>query len=67
MMTHKDAAQAQLRAQQIVDEAGLADARAARRPDSVFAGAYAEAKRREARAATVTAVAQARWASWGVR
>ncbi len=70
MITHKDAAEAQVRAQQATDEALLAQARAVRAQaeraaGSPFKSAFAEAKRREAQAAVTSAVAMARWAAWG--
>lgn len=67
MITHADAAAAQLRAQQLVEAADAARQRAEGNVTSIFSQGYAEGKRREALAAVNTAHAQAMWARWGFR
>ena len=67
MVTHKDAAEAHIRAQALTDAAADARERSERSPTSVFRWAYAEAKHREAQAAVTSAIAMARWAGWGCR
>lgn len=64
MITHEDVAVAHQRAKQLDDAVQAAQKSADKPQASVFTRAYAEAKRQEARDATVTAAALARWASW---
>lgn len=66
MITHSKAAEAHLLAQKLDDDVRAAEQRAAKPGASIFTRAYAEAKRREAHDAVVSASAQARWAFWRV-
>jgi hypothetical protein len=67
MVSHKDAANAHILAQELTDAANVARERSERSPTSVFRWAYAAAKHREAQAAVTSAIAMARWAGWGHR